>query len=283
MSETIGLIGAGLLGSALADRLLAAGFGVLGFDIDVERRQALETAGGKAAGCASDVAGACSRILLSLPNSDIAAGVLDEIAPVQGSTIIDTTTGDPEVMQGFGESLAARGVDYIDASVGGSSRQVRNGEAIVLAGGTAGAYQRVTDLFACFAHRTFHLGRCGAGARMKLALNLVLGLNRAVLAEGLAFARAYGIDPGDALEVFRAGPAWSRVMDVKGEKMVHGDFTPEARLSQHLKDVRLILAAAARLGAWTPLSGIHRELLEKAEAAGHGSADNSAVILAYLG
>ncbi len=283
MSETIGLIGAGLLGAALADRLLAAGFGVLGFDIDPDRRQALEAAGGKAAGRAADVASACSRILLSLPNADIVAGVLGDMTRVESATIIDTTTGDPEVMQGFGASLAARSVDYIDAAVGGSSRQVRQGEAIVMAGGSTEAYQRATDLFACFARRAFHLGPCGAGARMKLALNLVLGLNRAALAEGLAFARAYGIEPFDALEVFRAGPAWSRVMDMKGEKMVREDFTPEARLSQHLKDVRLILAAAGRLGAWTPLSRVHRELLEKAEAAGYGDADNSAVIRAYLG
>ncbi len=116
---------------------------------------------------------------------------------------------------------------------------------------------------------------------MKLALNLVLGLNRAVLAEGLTFAEALGLDPQVALAVLQAGPAWSRVMETKGAKMLRRDFVPEARLSQHLKDVRLILAAGERAGAPLPLSALHQELLERAEAAGFGAADNSAVIEAW--
>ena len=115
---------------------------------------------------------------------------------------------------------------------------------------------------------------------MKLVLNLVLGLNRAVLAEGLEFARASGIDPWLALEILKASPAYSRAMDTKGARMLNEDFEPEARLSQHLKDVRLILASGERSGAQLPLSEAHRALLEIAESAGFGSLDNSAVIKA---
>jgi len=89
------------------------------------------------------------------------------------------------------------------------------------------------------------------------------------------------VDPATALEVLKAGAAYSKVMDIKGGKMLSGDFTPEARLSQHLKDVRLILAAAGQCGAKVPLSEIHRALLEQAEAAGFGALDNSAVIKAF--
>src|SRR5262249_5035308 len=114
-----------------------------------------------------------------------------------------------------------------------------------------------------------------------LVVNLVLGLNRAVLAEGLSFARACGIAPAEALAVLKASAAYSRAMDAKGEKMLNEDFSPEARLSQHLKDVRLILASAAARAAPVPLSEVHRQLLEKAEGAGYGDADNSAVIKAF--
>ena len=138
-----------------------------------------------------------------------------------------------------------------------------------MAGGDAEAFARCRDLFACFAPRAFHLGPCGSGARMKLVVNLVLGLNRAALAEGLAFAAACGVDPAVALEVLKAGVSYSRVMDTKGPKMLAADFTPEARLSQHLKGARL------------PLSGLHRELLERLEAAGLGAADNCAIIEAF--
>jgi len=136
-------------------------------------------------------------------------------------------------------------------------------------------------VLAAFSRQSFHMGAAGSGNRMKLAMNLVLGLHRAVLAEGLAFARANGIDPHSALEVLKAGPAYSRVMDIKGEKMIARDFTPQARLSQHLKDVRLILEVGERCAAMLPLSAVHRELLRKLEDAGFGAEDNSAVIRAF--
>ncbi len=281
--ETIGLIGAGLLGSALAERFMESGFGVLGFDSNPERLTALERAGGAVAVSAADVAGQCERIVLSLPDSRVASTVIGhieaEFAP--GRIVIDTTTGDPDAGKALGARLAAMGVAYVDATIGGSSRQARLGEAIVMVGASMEAFARCADLFASLGGRTFHVGPPGSGGRMKLVMNLVLGLNRAVLAEGLAFAKASGVSPSDALEVLRAGPAYSRAMDVKGPRMLSGDFVLEARLSQHLKDVRLILETAVRVGASTPLSEAHRLLLEKAEAAGFGGADNSAVIKAY--
>lgn len=113
---------------------------------------------------------------------------------------------------------------------------------------------------------------------MKLVTNLVLGLNRAALAEGLAFAESLGLDPAMALAVLRESMAYSRIMDTKGPKMVARNFTPEARLSQHLKDVRLIREAAARVGRSLPLSTEHQRLLELAESLGLGDHDNSAIL-----
>ena len=270
----LGLIGLGLVGSALRARFEESGFEVTGYDTNPDRRP-------NAASAAE--AAACPRIVLSLPNSPVVASVVDSLLPhlAPGTILIDTTTGDPEHAAALGARLALGGIHYLDAEIGGSSRQVAARDAIVLCGGDAAIYERCADLFACFARRTFYLGSWGAGARMKLALNLVLGLNRAALAEGLSFARALGVDPAAALEVMQAGPAWSRVMETKGVKMLRRDFTPEARLSQHLKDVRLILAAAGRAGLELPLSTLHRELLETAERRGFGDADNSAVIQAW--
>ena len=118
---------------------------------------------------------------------------------------------------------------------------------------------------------------------MKLVSNLVLGLNRAALAEGLLLAEALGLDPTAALDVLRGSAAYSRQMDAKGRKMIDGDFSNQARLSQHLKDVRLMLKAAADGGLTLALADTHRRLLERAEAMGLGDHDNSAVILAMRG
>lgn len=281
--DRVGLIGVGLLGSAMAERLIGRGFRVLGADRNPDRRAALGRLGGDVAADASEVFGSCDRIILSLPTSEVVRAVIDgaETMPRPGSTIIDTTTGSPGDAETMGHRLAARGIAYLDATVSGSSAQARRGEAVLMVGGDAGSFDNCRDLFDALARAVFHVGPVGAGARMKLATNLVLGLNRAALAEGLTFARALGLDPALTLDIIRAGAAASRAADAKGPRMVAGDFTPEARLSQHLKDVRLILDEARRAGAETPLSLVHLKLLEAAEAAGYGEADNSAVIRAF--
>jgi 3-hydroxyisobutyrate dehydrogenase-like beta-hydroxyacid dehydrogenase len=281
--QTVGLIGVGLLGTALAERLAGGGFDVLGYDVDPGRREALARLGGQAAASAAEVLSACPRVLLSLPGLDVVASVLGAAAASlrAGQVLVDTTTGAPPAAERLGADLARRGVDYLDAAVSGSSAQVRRGEATLLVGGPAGAFESCRDLFACLARSTHHVGPCGSGAKMKLVSNLVLGLNRAALAEGLAFAAALGIDGRPALALLRDSAAYSRVMEGKGEKMVRGDFEPQARLGQHLRDVRLILAQAGVAGLPLPLSEAHRRLLEAAEAAGYGALDNSAVIRAY--
>lgn len=282
-SGKIGIVGLGLVGSALSERLIAAGYEVSGYDIDPSKIDELRAAGGAGGLSAVDAARNRPLLLLSLPTSDIVARVIDEIESclTPGVIVIDTTTGDPTHMAAFGARLAERSVFYLDASIAGSSRQVRNGEAMVICGGDPQAFADCAGLFhACFG-QAFYAGPCGGGAQMKLALNLVLGLNRAVLAEGLSYARACGIDPAKALEILKAGPAYSRAMDVKGHKMLTGDFRPDARLSQHLKDVRLILASAVAHHARAPLSKLHCALLEEAEAAGYGAADNSAIIKVF--
>jgi 3-hydroxyisobutyrate dehydrogenase-like beta-hydroxyacid dehydrogenase len=177
--------------------------------------------------------------------------------------------------------LARRGVSYLDATISGNSAQVREGSVLVIAGGSHKAFVRCRDLWACFALEAIHVGGCGSGARMKLVTNLVLGLNRAALAEGLRFAEALELDIAKTVRVLLASAAYSRIMEAKAAKMVRGDFRPQARLSQHLKDVRLILAAAGAAGASLPLSSVHRRLLEKAVALGFGEVDNSAIIKAW--
>jgi 3-hydroxyisobutyrate dehydrogenase-like beta-hydroxyacid dehydrogenase len=165
--------------------------------------------------------------------------------------------------------------------VSGSSEQVRTADVVLLVGGERATFEACADLFRCFARQWLHARSWGAGAGLKLVVNLVLGLNRAALAEGLAFAQACGVDPELALDALRAGAAYSRVMDVKGRKMLEGDFACQARLSQHLKDVRLILAAGRRAGAYLPFSAVHEQLLERLEVAGLGSVDNAAIIRAF--
>lgn len=276
----LGLIGVGLVGTAIAERLLAAGWGIIGWDLDPGRRAALAAAGGTVAGGVVEVFAASDHVLLSLPTDEVVVAVLRDAdgALRPGQVVVDTSTGAPESAVAQARRLSERGVAYLDATVSGSSQQLRDGEAVLLVGAERDAFQSCRDLFAALAATTFHTGPPGTGATMKLVTNLVLGLNRAALAEGLAFAEAVGVDPSAALDVLRGSLAYSRAMDAKGRKMVEGDFAPQARLSQHLKDVRLILREGGARGRPLPLSETHRALLERAEAAGWGELDNSAII-----
>lgn len=281
----IGLIGLGLMGGAFAARLIRAGFDVLGCDLDPACCASLVKLGGRTVATAADVFRHCDRVVLSLPSHREVAQVI--VAGGDGLrrdvVVIDTTTGNPEHTEALARELAERGVTYLDATISGNSAQVREGVAVVMVGGDAAAFAACGDLLAAIGLEAFHTGPSGSGAKMKLVTNLVLGLNRAALAEGLALGGAIGLDPDLTLRVMRRSPAYSRAMDVKGEKMIRSEFSPDARLSQHLKDVRLILELGAQAGLPMTLSAAHRKILEQAEAAGLGALDNSALIQVLRG
>ncbi|MCA9039433.1 MAG: NAD(P)-dependent oxidoreductase [Planctomycetaceae bacterium] len=279
----VGIIGIGLLGSAISERLLAEGFDVVGFDLNETARNWFRQQGGTAVDSPAEVLKHASRVIICLPNSKISGELLRNLESrlQPEDLIVDVTTGHPDEMACMGERLAALNVGYLDATVGGSSQQTRDGESIIMVGGTLENIEQGRDVLACFSKEQFHVGPCGAGARMKLVVNLVLGLNRAVLAEGLSFAERNGFDLELALDVLKASPAWSVMMDKKGEKMIHQNYEPQARLTQHLKDVCLILDVGKHNDIPLPLSEIHRQLLETSRDKGFGDADNCAVFEAY--
>ncbi len=281
---TFGLIGLGLMGEAMAARLRGAGHRVMGFDIQSRCCAQLKALGGEVAPDAGAVLGQCDIVLLSVPShSEVDVLLAENVKRLRpGQLIVDTTTGAPEAAIGIAARLAELGVAYLDATISGSSAHVRQGDVLWMVGGERAEFDRCADLFRCIGREAIYTGPTGSGSKMKLVTNLVLGLNRAALAEGLAFASRLELDATQTLAVFRASAAYSRIMDSKGEKMIEGDFTPVARLSQHLKDVKLILEAGSISGARLPLSETHLELLKEAEAAGLGQLDNSAIFRVYL-
>ena len=282
---SVGLIGIGLMGTAVAERLIAADVTVVGWDLSAERCAALTRLGGTCAAGADQVFARCDRVLLSLPSHETVRDVLQSADGLLrgGQLIFDTSTGDPAAATVQAARLAERGIEYLDATISGSSQQLREGTAVFLVGGTVEAFQRCRDLFGWLTAKAFHTGPPGSGARLKLVTNLVLGLNRAALAEGLCFARSLGLDLEQTLFLLRESMAYSRIMETKGDKMVRGDFAPQARLSQHLKDVQLMLLSARQANAALPLTEAHARLLERAVQLGLGELDNSAILQAIAG
>lgn len=286
MTSNTGLIGLGLVGTAMAERLLDERMDVFGFDIDSAKRDHLRNLGGKAVANPAQVAEQTDRIILSLPNTDVVLqvvegpdGLLESIPTVSGPRyIIDTTTGDPEETAALAQRLARQNIYFLDAPFSGSSSQVRDKEIVFMVGGNKTAFEKCKDIFDALGKKVFYVGESGSGSKAKLAGNLILGLNRLALAEGLVFASKLGLDPKAFLELLKITPAYSAAMDVKGKKMLDGDFQPQARLRQHHKDVSIILKYAKKVGQELPLSTVHLDVLKKAIEAGDGDLDNSAVI-----
>jgi 3-hydroxyisobutyrate dehydrogenase-like beta-hydroxyacid dehydrogenase len=273
----VGVVGTGLFGTALAERLLADGFPVY---VQNRTRVKADPLLVRGAIWSDNPLRECRRVVFCLFTTDLVAQVLGKMGEAlqPGHIILDTSTSDPQQTTELGKRLSEQNVDYLESPFSGSSEQTRNRQSTALVAGSRTAFDQCDDLWKSLAAKTFYVGSWGSAARMKLVTNLVLGLNRAVLAEGLVFAESVGIARRAALDVLLNSPAYSRIMDAKGPKMVQGEFSPQARLTQHIKDVRLILAEAARGDALLPLSKIHLELLEQAEAAGLGELDNSAII-----
>ena len=283
LTSHIGLIGIGLVGTAIAERLLAENFDVIGFDIEPVKCEQLEKLGAKAVDNPAQVAEHTDRIILSLPNTEIVLKVVEGPSGILEAGklpryIIDTTTGDPEKTVALAKRLNEKDINFLDAPFSGSSQQVRDKQITFMVGGERAAYEQCMDIFQTLGAEIFYLGDSGNGSRAKLASNLVLGLNRLALAEGLVFASKLGLDANAFLELLKVTPAYSAAMDVKGKKMLDGDFTAQARLSQHHKDVSIMLKYSEKLGQELPLSKVHLDVLKKAIKAGDGDLDNSAVI-----
>jgi 3-hydroxyisobutyrate dehydrogenase len=226
----VGLIGVGLMGEVYAQRLMAAGFGVIGFDLDAERIKRLVQIGGRT-GSLAEIARQCDPIVVAVFSTDQVEDVIEGglMPAAAGKLVICTSTCDPDRIAALGTRVG-RDVRFLEVPVSGTSAQVRHGDGVGLVGGDAAVAQVVAPVLDALFPKRFHIGKIGDGGRAKLAINLILGLNRLASAEGLVFASRLGLDLAAFLEVARASAAASQVMDTKGPKMVAGDFSPEGRV-----------------------------------------------------
>jgi 3-hydroxyisobutyrate dehydrogenase-like beta-hydroxyacid dehydrogenase len=274
----VGVIGVGLMGEVYARRLVAAGFAVIGFDVDPAKNARLANFGALA-GTLADIAQKCEPIVVAVFNTEQVEDVVENalIPAAAGKTVLVTSTCDPDRIAALGARVGDK-LRFLETPVSGTSEQVRQGDGVGLIGGdpkiAADAAPVLDALFA----KSFHIGKIGDGGRAKLAVNLILGLNRLALAEGLVFASRLGLDPAAFLDVARRSAAASQVMDTKGPKMIGGDFAPEGRVRQTLKDTQLMLDQARKAGQQLPLLQIHADVLQACVRHGDSEKDNSIVI-----
>lgn len=276
----VGLVGLGLMGAAVTQRLLLAGHRVLGYDPAAAARAAHVERGGEARDGLAEVAASVDVIVLSLPSGAVTLEVcLGEDGLVQharrGALVVDTSTVHPDEAVSAAEGLRAAGIHFADAGVSGSSNNVAAGQALAVVGTEDDQFARAEEVLAPFCTEVLHVGGVGAGMRAKLVINAVLSLHRAALAEGLVLAEKLGIDPARMLDVLQRSLAYSKAMDVWGPRMVARDYMPSSRLRQHNKDAQIILALAREHGA--PMLGLNQmnHIVQAGLANGYGDSDNA--------
>jgi 3-hydroxyisobutyrate dehydrogenase-like beta-hydroxyacid dehydrogenase len=282
----VGVIGIGLMGEVFARRLVSAGFSVVGFDIDPARTACLKEFGARAAASIADLARAANPLVLAVFDTDQVEEVVEQdILPAVGAhgrhpgkIVLCTSTCDPDRVAALAGRATQQGLRFLETPVSGTSEQVRQGDGVGLIGGDATIMAEVDDVLQALFPKRFHVGAAGDGGRTKLAVNLILGLNRLALAEGLVFATRLGLEPGAFLKIAQASAAYSQVMDTKGRKMIESDFRAQGRARQHLKDVHLMLDQANKIGQPLPLLEVHCDVLEACVRAGEGELDNSVIV-----
>lgn len=277
----VGIIGLGLMGTALAERLIEAGIPVIGFDIAAAARDGLKAIGGTIATSLRDLAGQSRAILIAVYNGEQAEALFGDIERGTGTArpiVICTTTCGPDETLGLARRAASAGIALVEAPISGTSAELRAGTATALVGGERGVVDLAEPLLDIVCPRRVRVGAIGDAARTKLAINLIVQNNRAALAEGIAFAERLGLNGDAFLAAARELAAYSRVMDTKGDKMLRRDYRPQSHIAQTLKDAELILNEASRRGLHLAMTAAQADLLRAAIALVGPDSDSAAII-----
>ena len=280
----VAVLGAGIMGSAMARNLIGAGLRTTVWDRSASATAPLAEAGAAVVASAAEAARGSSVVITMLPTAEIVnsvildGGVAEAFAKgavwaqmgtigVEATTTIDNRLGQlrPDVM-------------FVDAPVSGSKGPAEAGQLLILASGPPEAEPIVGPVFSVIGRKTVWLGKAGQGSRMKLVINAYMSTLIEGVAEALELAGRLGVDPARLGEAIEGGPLDAPIADAKLHKMERGDFAPEFPLEWALKDVDLALSAAGD-GALPLLAALSRQW-HAAVGAGHGREDVSAARLA---
>lgn len=263
----VGFVGLGVMGSAMAGHVLAAGtFEVHGYDIDAERRRAFADAGGTAHDELAPLVAGSDLVLTSLPSAPAFETVLDGLVgdARPGTVVVETSTLDLRTKLDGAARLAREGVEMLDCPVSGTGAQARAGDLVAYVSGAPEPIRRARGLIEAFTRAQYELGAVGNGTRMKLVANHLVAVHNVAAAEALGFAQDLGLDLRQVLAAVGDGAGASRMLDVRGPEMVRRRYQPASiRMDVFAKDLEIIGGTAAEAGTATPLfdaaRGVYRD------------------------
>jgi 2-hydroxy-3-oxopropionate reductase len=281
-SEMIGFIGLGIMGEPMASNLLKAGYRVVGHDLVAERTERLLAQGATAATSGKAISEQCDVVITMLPDSpDVEKAYMGEDGVLAGARsgilLIDMSTISPVVARRVALAAGGLGCDMLDAPVSGGEVGAINATLSIMVGGEERVFERARPVLETLGKPTL-CGSSGAGQTVKACNQIQVALNFLGMAEAFVLGAKAGVDPAVVLKVLSGGYAQCRVMDVRGPKVLNGDFTPGFRSRLHFKDLNIIRETARAYGCSLPGSALAHELFAAMQANGWGELDHSAVI-----
>jgi 2-hydroxy-3-oxopropionate reductase len=285
----VAVLGVGIMGSAIARRLLECGHTVTVFDLDRAKVDALVAAGAAGAASAAHAARASEHVLTSLNAADIVrAAVLGPQGAAEGlqagSLLIDMSSIDPASTRSLGQALRERcGCGWVDAPLSGGAPKARVGQLTVMAGGQTEDVERAAPLMGDLCANFTHMGPAGAGQTTKLVNQLLCAIGFQAVAEAVRLAEAGGVDPAQLARALAGGRADSQILREFAPKMAARDLTPTGRIDNMLKDLEAVQAFAIAQRLPLPLAALTAELHRSFVAAGLGAQDTVAMMAQFSG
>jgi putative dehydrogenase len=278
--QTVGIVGLGIMGSAMSFNLGRSGFRVLGYDPVPKRRAEHARAGGVAAATPRAVARRARIVITSLPSAKALAQVAEELAgsAPRGTIVIETSTLPIAVKTAARDVLAKRGVILLDSPLSGTGAQARLKDLLIYVSGDRAAYRAIVPVLQGFTSANYYVGPFGNGSKMKFVANLLVAIHNVAAAEAMVLAMKAGLDPAQVLKVVAGGAGGSRMFQVRGPMMVKGDYS-EATMKNEVwqKDMTIIGDFARELECPTPLFAASAPIYSAAMAMGLGKEDTGAV------
>ena len=279
----MGLIGLGHMGTAIAERLLDAGFPLVVYNRTAEKAAPLAERGATVAGSAGELAGSVDVVLTSLADDDALEAVAGEVVATArpGTVLVDMSTVSPAVSARVAALTEAASVEYLRAPVSGNPSVVRAGNLSFIVSGAADTLARVEPVIRTIGPTIHHVGSGEQARVVKLAVNLMLGGIAELMGEALVLGEAGGVSRADLLEVMGSSAAGAPFVKYKTEPLLRDDFSATFTTALMEKDLDLILDAADEQGAEVPIARELRALFRAASEAGYADDDFIALFL-YL-
>lgn len=286
MPETIGFIGLGIMGKPMAQNLLKAGYALLVFDRHAETTANLTASGARSSKDLREIAARSDILITMLPDSPQVEEVLTDPEGVlagthQGLIVIDMSTISPVVTKRIAGQLAERGVAMLDAPVSGGDKGAIAGTLSIMVGGDEATFARCLPVLQAMGKTIVHVGESGSGQVVKACNQVVVALTIEAVSEALVLGAKSGVDPAKILQVLGGGLAANKVMELRGEGMLHHNFTPGFRVRLHHKDLGIALATGRAFGVPLPVTALVDQMFAAMEVNDRGDLDHSA-LLTYL-